>query len=482
MAFSLGLSAVPKGYMDADAQQVGTDINRLKLDEGQYAQQGAHALGRALFMAAQPGAMPMPPPIGGGPQAPPPGQGSQPSQFDQPPGQMPPPTGGGQQMPFMGGMPTAGPPQPPPQAPNPAGAPSAGPSGPTAQPAGGRPMPQFDLQTVISKIQQANPGIEPRVLLAALERASPILNQEAKIQLAQLGMQMKGENLDIREANLDRQIRQGDRRLDQGDTNIADRNARAALSRATKLEVAQLSAETKKEIATLVDAGKTGRTELSIDARKEIAGMNAAARKELVEYVQEQTNQRLDTAIAGKKDLQANAPPSATRIRQENLQRRHDQVLKTIDDALSDIGKSYQGGVSVTGAVGRGLRLGEIASNVAGWSDSTLANSFQQKIELLKTALPSLLTGRTITGKDERARMDRIVAGLSAGDTRQITVADLVYLKNYLKGVRPGEIKGSRATSEPGAAPPDDVSAKRQRAKDAGYTDEEIDAYLKGGQ
>lgn len=88
----------------------------------------------------------------------------------------------------------------------PVGAPAAGAGG-------GQPPPQgmegrFDLKTAAAAIARANPGIQPRVLVEALNAALPYLNAEAKQEVALLRQQMQQENLDLRQRSLEQRENQ----------------------------------------------------------------------------------------------------------------------------------------------------------------------------------------------------------------------------------------------------------------------------------
>lgn len=102
--------------------------------------------------------------------------------------------------------------------------------GPGGPPGGGMPqppmgggmggMPQFDLQTLVTRINSANPGLPPQALVAALTKAAPLLNLQGKQELAALRQQMQQQTLDLRRDALDLRANQGDRRLDQGDRGL----------------------------------------------------------------------------------------------------------------------------------------------------------------------------------------------------------------------------------------------------------------------
>lgn len=188
-----GLSAVYPGELAAQGQSEQNDLRQMQLDQAQAEIAGKQALGK-VFQQMVPGAQPNmpPPPQQMAPQAPPPGQPSAPAQPPQSPPQAPPgPATGGARGP-QAGMPV--------------GAPAAGAGG-------GQPPPQgmegrFDLKTAAAAIARANPGIQPRVLVEALNAALPYLNAEAKQEVALLRQQMQQENLDLRQRSLEQRENQ----------------------------------------------------------------------------------------------------------------------------------------------------------------------------------------------------------------------------------------------------------------------------------
>ena len=174
-----GLGNVYPGMLAGQTASANADLASQNATDAMTKAAGEAALGKTFASIAQEGQQ--------GPQPPNPGQPSVPSQ---------PPQQQGQPMNIQ-----------PQGSPQPGGQPPAGVAPPGNAPAGGSPSsmgqtspqgyPQLDLQTVAARIQKANPGIHPEVLMAALERASPLLNQQAKSQLDVLQFQLdkqKAEN------------------------------------------------------------------------------------------------------------------------------------------------------------------------------------------------------------------------------------------------------------------------------------------------
>lgn len=152
-----GFSAAYPGYQAAEATQATTEQNQSAAKEAALKLLGQHVLGRALT-GAQPDQRPQPPQ---------PGQPSAPSA----------PQGGGPApAPVQGGP-----------APTPAPVASAAPSG----------MPEVTLQALTQRILATSPRVKdhPEVLMAALERAAPLLDRQSKEDLAELRREMSTQRL-----------------------------------------------------------------------------------------------------------------------------------------------------------------------------------------------------------------------------------------------------------------------------------------------
>lgn len=199
-----GLSAVYPGMLEAQGKSNQNDLQQMQLDQAQAEVAGKQALGK-VFQQMVPGAQPnMPPqPQQMAPQAPPPGQPSQPMR--PPPVAPPGPAAGGAARPQAGMQPGAPPAGAQPQGGAPQGAQGAPPQG----------QGQFDLKTAAAAIAKANPGIQPRVLVEALNAALPYLNAEAKQEVALLRQQMQQENLDLRQRSLEQRENQFNTREDR---------------------------------------------------------------------------------------------------------------------------------------------------------------------------------------------------------------------------------------------------------------------------
>lgn len=153
-----GLSAVYPGFQQAENTQATTEQNQAAAKEAALKLLGQHVLGRALT-GGQSGQGPMPPQ---------PGQASMPSQP-------------------QGGVPAAPPVQ---GGPAPALAPQA-----AATPSG---APEINLQSLTQRILATSPRVKdhPEVLMAALERASPLLDRQSREDLAELRKQMTTQRLE----------------------------------------------------------------------------------------------------------------------------------------------------------------------------------------------------------------------------------------------------------------------------------------------
>jgi hypothetical protein len=193
-----GLSNVYPGELQAEGQSQQNDLRKVQLDQAQAEIAGKNALGK-VFQQMVPGAQPNmpPPPQQMAPQGPPPGQQSQPMQPrpQQPMG----PAAGGAARP-QAGMPIGA----PPAGAQPQGGPPGGGGGAGPQGMEGR----FDLKTAAAAIAKANPGIQPRVLVEALNAAMPYLNAEAKQAVAEMRQQMQQENLNLRQQSIEQRENQ----------------------------------------------------------------------------------------------------------------------------------------------------------------------------------------------------------------------------------------------------------------------------------
>lgn len=286
----------------------------------------------------------------------------------------------------------------------------------------------FDLQTVAAKILEANPGLEknPRVLMAALVKAAPLLNMQAKQELAQARIDLQNSQLDL------------------------------------KAQTAGMTDETRRR----------GQNPDAVAVSKFLEANPGASPEQIAAYRQ--------TLRA-----QGSGQPTATQLKLDESARRVDVVDNVITDALGSLKTGYQNGEYLTGVGGKTQRVAEVLANLSGWSDKTAANNFAQKLELLKTMAPQILAGTARTSKDERARVDRIIRGLDYGDTSQITVADLQYLQQVIKQLRPATSGAKTAPSQTGGTTPGGTArggaddAFRAKAKAEGYTDDQISEFLK---
>lgn len=300
-----GLSAAYPGYQASENLQATTEQNQSAAKEAALKLLGQHVLGRALT-GAQPDQ---------GPQAPAPGQPSAPSA----------PQGSG----------PAGPgaiPNPMQQAPP---APPQGASGQTPGPGvssgGGQAfgstgtgsgMPEITLQGLTQRILATSPRVRehPEVLLAALERAAPLLDRQSKDDLYELRKAFQTQQLETRE----RMVRMQQEGLNQrnqnstdariyGSDTSADARRYAAdkglegrkysadtilqareLSTEARRDIANLSAATRKEIAERAEIGRTDRAQLSAVARKEIATLNSDTRREVTGMMEAGRDRRAD--------------------------------------------------------------------------------------------------------------------------------------------------------------------------------------------
>ncbi len=313
MPSAAGLSATYGGYQQARKQ--GNDIEKgdIENETARTAQKGQALAGDALPILQQmlqPGATPMPP-MGGGapfmagpaPQAPPPGQASQPMQPGPQPqmlGSPPPPNDPtmsvapsqanaappGSVGDRFGGLPGGNAP-PPQQSAPPA---SLQPQAPPRQQPGPQPDQQtgrFNLPTIMAAVVKAGhaKGATPAEMMAAVTHLLPSATAQGQldyknlmIQLGNTKAQETATHHAVTEGQTDEKTASGER---IAGAKIVSAEKRNELTNQTKLAVSTLSTNTRKEIAEMLDAGRTGRTQLSVDARKEIALLNADSRAEI---------------------------------------------------------------------------------------------------------------------------------------------------------------------------------------------------------
>ena len=311
MAFRMSdVASIGQGALDAYMKS--NQINDI---------QGAAALGRAFQQQPQQG--PIDQLNAQGPQAPPPGQASTPSMaggpqgmsslpiYNQPAGpqlpaqgppQAPPPSGGGGMFGGMAGWDPgerpvgspapigAGPVQPPiPQGPPdpqmlareggnmPPAAGGAFP-GPQQGPGG---MPQFDLRTLSARINAANPNLPPAVMIAALERAAPLLNAQSKTELAQLKQYMDQQNLQLRRDTLD---------VREGIANQRSQDTRYGVD--TRAGTAATAEQGRGERATQAEEGRTSRTTQREEGASERAAAGRSSREGIAERAETGRNER----------------------------------------------------------------------------------------------------------------------------------------------------------------------------------------------
>lgn len=119
----------------------------------------------------------------------------------------------------------------------------------------------------------------------------------------------------------------------------------------------------------------------------------------------------------------------------------HKEITQLISMLRSD-----KGTLGLTGLGGKGRRLLEAAGNITGASNDTRAAQFESRLENLKLIVAPVLASSNRTAKDQREKIEKIVRGMHAGDTRQNTVAALEDLDKEINGTTADE-------GEPAAQP-----------------------------
>ena len=194
----------------------------------------------------------------------------------------------------------------------------------------------------------------------------------------------------------------------------------ANVSRETKIELADKSANLKRELFSQAEAGKMSRAQL-----------------------------RASREAGGSRE-------TATEFRARNLGKRYNAAIERIDSAIDDIDRGFERGYSVAGALGTIQRGTEFVLSATGIADSSKATAFATKIRQLLVMLPTLITGRSQSAKDERARIESIVGGVGMGQTGVLTVAKLRELRQLLQELKPETSflgRQSQQPAEPGSLP-----------------------------
>lgn len=193
-----GLSAVYPGFLAAQHEELANRMDKSKATSLENDLAGQAAYGRTLMSLGIPGATPMPPGMmaGGpqGPQAPAPGQPSMPMQHPMmaqqqgggmPAGPMPMQPGMPQQgSPGSGGMPIA-----PMQQQGPMAGPQSG-----GQPMGLGPGGRLDWRAIANKVTEANPGAQPQIIAAAVDRFVPLMNAQSQQEWRLLSLQLRQQS------------------------------------------------------------------------------------------------------------------------------------------------------------------------------------------------------------------------------------------------------------------------------------------------
>lgn len=478
-----GLSAVYPGMVQGDTAATELDQKKAQLQQLLTLMGGQQARGNALgsmFGGGPNGAMAMPPGQNSMPPAPPAsfmGQGGAPSA-----GAMPP---GGQMGRFAQGPGLPGGMQPGPGTGGPPGPPQ-GQGGPGQQP--------LDWRMIIRSVQQQNPGLPPEQLAAAVDQFMPMMSMQSRLEWQQMSMQLRAQ---MHEQTIDSRLdaatmrRPGAGAAPSGDTGgggTAPGAAPGALQQPGGFMPVQMR---------FTENGIGVPTARSRQPSIPRAGFTERQRIEVIDDLRQSLGREptLDEIARRSNELKTlGKAPTRAQMQLENEQRQYQQVDTTLSDAIGDIRKGYARGASVTGLMGRGSTIAEIVGNIAG-VDQTLANEFAQKIYILRAQVPKLLSGRAQISKDERANIERIIPGLGAGSTQQITFKDLEYLQKILRLRAPkGAFEDSSPPPAPVAAPkpggePDsgaqlkpmtpEAEALRKKALDAGHSSADVEKKLR---
>lgn len=468
-----GLAATYPGMLQGRMDSDKADLADMQVSDVKRKQLAQVSLSNALQLLAggQGGGMPG----GQGPQPPPPGQPSQPMMQGGPPQGMPPPQmgGGPPQMP-PGGMPGRPPPFPfpqqgggqppmggPPQMPQgmpPQGGPPMQPPQQGGMPPGAAGMQQgggMNWQTLVGAIVRANPGAPPDVIAEAIGQAMhmPGLAPDGRAQMNALRMRL-----------LEQQIQRG------GQQPIGNTGGGGGRRRSEGESDDGMSAfgESRRPPQAEHPFGKSERGLMLEQWYYEHYPKDHDGKYPSYDELMEQRQKLI--------------PKTATQLKIEDRTRSINSMSLQLDSAINDVANSQKGGTGVTGIAGSLNRAIEVATNLTGMSDETTAKDFESKMAAIKVQFMRFLAGTARVSNKELGEADKMLRGLTPGSTKQSTISSLKYMQQILKTYSPeggAPTSGKPQQPQAGAKDPGFIDDFRQRAKEQGYTDQQIDEFMK---
>lgn len=209
---------------------------------------------------------------------------------------------------------------------------------------------------------------------------------------------------------------------------------------------------------TMSPADKKALKEQEIEARKAVAEARprSADQQAAAKFAAENPHATSEQWAGFKRSMSASLAAKA-----QNKADTIDLVSDRIDTAIgildADIGTLF-GQSGLGGMVDRPL---ESVLTALGMQDTAPAHLYQFELDTIKTMVPRILSSSAKTAKDERAKLDTIVSGLSAGQSAKISRQNLTELKDLLAQIKAKEFPDAGGSYNSA----DDVKAALQANK-----------------
>lgn len=465
------LSAGSSGFLQGQRDYTKDAGDKIALQQQQFDMMGLQALGRAF----QPDQGPLPPNPGQASLPPQPTPQARPMPPLMPPQMAPPmspagvPQAAGMRMAAPGIQPTPSGVLPPAGAGAPPAAPTSG--GP---PAGG--MPQLDLPTLIQRIQAKNPGLPDPAMVAALNRAIPLLSVQGKMELARLQAEMRQESLGLRERSLDLQRENLNLRQQQAGVSGAGAPQQGGLSDDAKTLYAERFLKTGA-----MPAGRTVSKQDQREIMNRAAEINAQQGGNPADLFKKQQQFKAEQVAIGR----FMSGPQGNTIRSLGVVVDHLATVRQLSDALKNndivaFNRMAQAWAAQTGQAAP-TNLATAAQIVGAEIVKSLGIAGAGTKEERQEAANAFAVAKS--PEQISQAIDKVVKPLLLGQLkglrRQFTSSTGLAADKF------DELLGPEAQQffSSGAAKydaPDGGGFDRAAAKKAGYTDKEIDQFLKG--
>lgn len=244
--------------------------------------------------------------------------------------------------------------------------------------------------------------------------------------------------------------------------DIGSQKGDTAAARAAEWERHNKELERLKE-KEIEKKGEGGATKLTVD--RQISQAVARKKQELLDEGKTPEEAERGSIEYGRTLKQEATPPTSNR--RDEIRSQIDRI-KFAEKDIADVEHMMTKHSLITGLGGKATRPGEVVLNAIGLSSETDRREFVRKIEEIKMWLQPVLTGRQGRAlAAEAERMNIIIAGLQAGDTKYGTVRAYTELRETLASVKKSlndRYLGAPMTDEP---PSGTGGSKRPRWMDA---------------